>query len=805
MPDYRIIGAYDSETSNIKDGILRRAYPVLHILGIMRGYPELSSITPDNVENALQVTMYRHTCEVTRLFDLMAAHDFGFVPVIAVHNLGFDMYPLASWLDTKRVRVLAKSARKPITFTILDDEDAPRLILWDTAVFSQKPLSMMGAECGYVKGVGEWDYSLTRTPETPLTDLEIDYAKRDVCALIAWLGHWCRLNPDMPADMLGRGIVTKTGVVRTKRRLRFSNRRGRGHRASMGRYWEYMNKSELPKTDAGLFTMHACTRGGFTFCASRWASVPIVCDSFSTVAAFDATSQHPAHMVSHRYPVQFHDTAPENLTRAFQIVAAKTPDHVLAHFVKPFPIAFLACFEIDNIRPKADSIFAREGIYPLASARFSGYAPDPDADNGDAELFKEHIAKAGYKDQADGGVFQFGKLKSAKRVRVWLTELEAWIIGQCYDYDSVRAISGYMTTRFVRPSDMSVVSVMQFYKAKGAFKSAMREYAKTNTISSYDELISLGFPQYIVAGMRDGQASADDMALVYQSAKADLNGLYGIECTNEARKDTVLTSDGIAYEGIEGVHNLPEKPKAWYQFGQRIVGWSRIAQVLCMQLVAPYVRGIINGDTDSLKLFIDKDRMPDIEHALSRYAQAVDAAKTDTCARVSALYPQYFDSLDNIGYYVLEGVTGNFCASWNKAYCSMDAGEFSFTLAGVPSKELARIAQKRYLSGETFESICTDLLGYNIAIAPDVTGLNQRVAPVWGSYFYDVVTDYLGNVSQVCEPAALGLFPMAKTINDTAVKENAENFKVACVNNPALFDDRRILTQNGMEYLEGMA
>lgn len=801
MPEYRIIGAYDSETSNIKDGIVRRAFPVLHILGIIRGQKTLDGITPESVECDMQVTMYRHTFEITHIFDCIAAHDFGFVPVIVCHNLGFDMYPLASWLNDRRVKVLAKSARKPITFTILDDEDKPCLVLWDTAVFSQKPLAMMGHECGYEKGTGEWDYSLTRTPETPLTDLEIDYAKRDVYALIAWLGYWLRLNPDIPVDLLGRGIVTKTGVVRAKRRLRFANRRGRGMRCTCGRYWEYLNRREAPKTDDGLFTMHACTRGGFTFCASKWASVPIECDSFSRVYAFDATSQHPAQMVSHRYPVQFHETDADNLTRAFRINAHKSLEYVLERWAKPFPIAFLACFELTNVRPKRGSVFVDNGIYPLASARFGAYVPDPDTSNGDAELFKESIARMGYRDYADNPVYEFGKLRSADSVRVWLTELECWIIAQCYDFDTVQAISGYMSTRFERPSDMAIISVMQFYKAKGAFKRAMHEYAQTGTISCADELISLGFPQYIVHQMELGEASADDVAFIYQSSKADLNGLYGIECTNEARKDTILTPDGIAYDGADGVINLPDKPKAWYQFGQRVVGWSRVAQVVCMMLAAPYVRGIVNGDTDSLKLFMDCDKLHKVEQAFTLYGDAIDAAKDDTCARVRRLFPQYYDGLESIGWYAYEFETSAFCASWNKAYCSMDRGRFSFTLAGVPSKNVERIADSRLASGEPFASICTDLLGYNLTVAPDVTGLNQRIAPVWGSYFYDDVTDYLGNTYNVCEPAALGLFPMAKTINDMCISDNASNFRVAVKNNPALFTDRRILTLGGMQYL----
>ena len=46
------------------------------------------------------------------------------------------------------------------------------------------------------------------------------------------------------------------------------------------------------------------------------------------------------------------------------------------------------------------------------------------------------------------------------------------------------------------------------------------------------------------------------------------------------------------------------------------------------------------------------------------------------------------------------------------------------------------------------------------------------------------MTDYLGNESFVCEPAALALYPMSKTINDTSNDENATNSIIALENNP---------------------
>ena len=149
---YRIIGAYDSETTNVKIDGIPSAFPILHQLGLLDGTP-LDQITADNVEEHTQVELYRHSFELyERLDDIVSCHS-DYVPVILCHNLAFDMYGLSSWLNRHDVRVLAKSARKPITFTVLDDDGIPALVIWDTLIFTQQALERMGENCEYMKGV----------------------------------------------------------------------------------------------------------------------------------------------------------------------------------------------------------------------------------------------------------------------------------------------------------------------------------------------------------------------------------------------------------------------------------------------------------------------------------------------------------------------------------------------------------------------------------------------------------------------------------------------------------------------------
>lgn len=298
-----------------------------------------------------------------------------------------------------------------------------------------------------------------------------------------------------------------------------------------------------------------------------------------------------------------------------------------------------------------------------------------------------------------------------------------------------------------------------------------------------------------------------------------MNALFGIEASNEYRRDTVMTSSGIAFEGSFGICNKPKNPKAWYQFGQRIVGWSRIMQICFMLLVEPYIETIVNGDTDSVKFVARDSSLQAVRETLDVLSQSIDKAKADVCARVKMAYPPLFDSLDNIGHYELEFTTKQFCASWNKAYVSREIDkrtgkpEYNFTIAGVPTKRRSNAnscfigingyAMRLEKLGYSFEQVCSLLLGYNVTLGHDIILMNGRRFPEWGETFSEKVTDYKGDTYLVAEPCALALYPMGKTINDTSSADNAANAKIARSNNPNVNLDNLIVHAHGITDIGG--
>lgn len=815
---YRIVGAYDSETANVNDSGRIFAFPVAHQLGLLDG-TDIADIDSANVEDHCNVRIYRHAIDLYAALDEIAGGQSDYIPVILCHNLSFDMYGLSPWLDRHDVRVLAKSARKPITFTVLDENGNPVLVIWDTLIFSQQSLQRMGDDCGYSKGVGEWDYDLIRTPETPLSPDELDYAKRDIYTLLAWFGWWCRRNPDIKLERLGLNVVTKTGIVRERRRVRFDGLRGNGQKNNVGRYWLYRCRTEQPKSDDELYTMFAATRGGFTFVASANASIPYdLVDSGKVITGFDATSQHPAQICSHVYPINFREMPTFVLDLAFELIGKITFEKVLDSWDKPFPVAFYACFRFRGLHPKNGTVFERDGIHPLASARYK--TPEQiREENGDKQAYNDEMERKRYCDCVENAVHAFGKVISADVADLYITELTAWEIWQCYDWDSVEALHGYETGRFSKPCDMDVISVMQFYKAKNEFKKARGEYFESRGISNGAKLKELGIAPAIVAEMESGTLPDTDVEAVYLGLKADLNSIFGISCSNQYRRDTVLTHSGIVYQGDFGICNAPKNPKVWYQFGQRIVGWSRIAQICAIKLMEPHCETVINGDTDSIKVLCAKSDLEALETSLERLGRAIDKGKSRVCVRVKSVYPRMYDELKNIGHYEREFVADRFCASWNKAYCMQEIDRrdgkrhFSFTIAGIPTRRrtnavssfigLNGFADRLYACGWDFSAVSNLMLGYNVTYANDVIKMNARKFPEWTEQVFERVTDYQGNTSLVAEPSALALYPMTKTVNDVSSSENAVNMRYALSNNEDVNVGRKLVYSGGVLDVEG--
>ena len=100
--------------------------------------------------------------------------------------------------------------------------------------------------------------------------------------------------------------------------------------------------------------------------------------------------------------------------------------------------------------------------------------------------------------------------------------------------------------------------------------------------------------------------------------------------------------------------------------------------------------------------------------------------------------------------------------------------------------------------------MCNLFLGYNVTFAYDVIKMNGRKFPEWESVYFGKVTDYLGNTNNVAEVAALALYPMSKTVNDTSSTDNRQNMRYAVANNEQVNTVPKIVHASGILDFEGI-
>lgn len=700
-------------------------------------------------------TIYRTVEELKAALDLLSVPGTH-IPVVACFGLNDVMHALSEWLSSHECEVLAKGSEAPIIIKVLDNDGLPKLVLWDVSNMDARPMEVLALECGI--DLGDFDRSAIRTPETPLTAAELANMRAE-CALIrAYIDRFLELNHEVKPEQLAHNIVTATGAVRAKRKATLGGLKPKGKGKTVLAHWYAQNMREAAETDDELSTMQACNRGGLAFIGAEHASKPYSFphESGFLIAAYDAVSQYPAQMVSHMYPEGFAPATAECLQLDAQIVQATTMEQLLANVWEPFPVAFEGAFQFENLHVK-EGVFSRNGIALLQWSRFNERQIVSSPDRESQVRATNELRFAGYKDSCTEPVRLFGKLVSASSALIWLTELEFWLVCQVYDFDRFEALQGYDTAKFCRPTDMSVLGVMRFYQAKKAAKGTEK----------------------------------------YEQAKKELNSLYGIEAVNEARPCALMTENGIEFEESAGVEDLPERPKAWYQFGSRVAAWGRVAQVVEIMLAAPYVNGVVNGDTDSVKFIVHEENLGLLDNALSRWGQALDVGRALTCQRVEDGYNEHFHDLQGIGYYDLEYLTRDYCAGWNKAYIYRKTDKsLNVTIAGVKTStetvfkgqidrtytDLANELDERY----SFSAAANLILGYNVTVDHSITRQVEHATPSWRSRVRQTVTDYLGNAAEVDAPEVTAYRPMGLVIGNSLDPDTNADMRKAIENNPRL-------------------
>lgn len=789
--EYRVAAIFDTETTNLGEGAETRAYPILYIFNDLRDTP-LESYTPDTDD----VRFYRRTSEALAYIDGLITYGRtrGYVPIIAAYNLMFDMQTLLLELaQSYTIEVNAQTATSVYTLDLCVDGNVV-CRFWDTFYLEMGGLRAMGETCGLPKAVGDWDYSLVRTPETPLTEEELFYARRDVQVIPQYLQWLLRANHWLTSDMLGCRVLTKTSLVRQMARREIGGRRVTlqgGKKITLQRAFEMTCNQEFPKNYESYALRKACFRGGLTFTSAKTASVVV-----DNVASLDVTSMHHAFINGRRLPVKFAVAPPEILQIACERVVDTPLEDVLRNYSDPFRTGLHVAICFTNLRLRVNTCFADWGIAICPRSKFvRTLQADTDYSNNERAKTQENSIRAhGYVDSAVNPTFAFGKLYRADECILHVNEIELWNVAQVYGFDEMHVLYGEATTKTIVPPDYVTLQSNMLFARKTDVKNLIKHYAEG---VPYAGDIPESIPEGIARDARAGTLSVKFLQSYYGSTvKGQFNGIYGTQAQDVMKADYRVTETGeleVDKATVCTPENFakkrPKTPRVLYTYGMRIVAGSRMHLVIAMMLI--YRRfgnrvTVTGGDTDSLKISCAND-VTDTEllDALEPLHAAIENAINLTMRRVRNTAPDMASTLDHIGKFEVEDCGGTtryaeHVELWNKARVSLDmSGRVHVTCAGLPRPDgvytIEDCIEDIMRMGHGFAETIRSALGYDVLVDYEICHTLQRNRPhVWDRYV-GTVTDYRGATYHVDAPEAIALYPSGRWLGESDKQANGEN------------------------------
>ena len=210
--------------------------------------------------------------------------------VIYVHNLGYEFQFMRKYF--KWEQVFSIDERKPIKAVCsLGIEFRDSYIL---SGFSLDNTAKNLVSHKVDKLVGELDYSLTRTSETPLTESELKYCENDIKIITAYISEQIDLYGDVT-----KIPATNTGRVRKHVRQECYYTSSNHRKSSKAKYFKYRKIMNDLTIDPATYTqLKRAFMGGFTHANAAYSG-----KTLERVSSIDFTSSYPAVMVSEKFPM----------------------------------------------------------------------------------------------------------------------------------------------------------------------------------------------------------------------------------------------------------------------------------------------------------------------------------------------------------------------------------------------------------------------------------------------------------------------------------------------------------------------
>ena len=391
--------------------------------------------------------------------------------IVFIHNLSFEFQAL--WTVLRVKQVMSRKARKLLSCQLED---------YNIELRCTQQLS--GVKLEYLtdiyklpvkKLVGNLDYSLIRTPATPLTDKELAYCENDCLVTYQYI-----LRELETYERVDKLPLTSTGKVRKQlQHLVLSNQ-------------TYVKKvSNQINTDPKVYNMLVdAFAGGYTHANYIYAD-----DVIPNVDSYDETSAYPYVLVTHKFP-----------SKVFKPCKLNSVEEMLPSF------AYLLKVKIKNIRCKYYNNF-------ISSSKCENIKGYPDYDNGRIISAREitiTLTDVDFRFFLDAYSYESYEI------------IESYC--SLYQYLPLEYVN-FILDKYVLKTQLKNVEGkdVEYAKEKGAF-NALYGMTVTNTIRSDVEFVN--FEEWITKPL-----SNDEIAkkLRKDKKRGFLNFAWGVWCTAYAR------------------------------------------------------------------------------------------------------------------------------------------------------------------------------------------------------------------------------------------------------------------------------
>ena len=578
--------------------------------------------------------------------------------IIWVHNLSFEFQFIRKMIEWQKV--FATDERK-----VVYGVSSQGFVYRDSYILAGYSLKLVAKNLHnhkIKKLVGFLDYDKIRTPETPLTQKELEYSSNDVIIVVDYIHE--------QIDEYGsitKIPLTNTGRVRDfTRDYVFYNHR-KDHRKTGGTFGQYRRLMNILTIDKGTYEQaKRAFQGGFTHANARKQGKII-----NNVSSYDFTSSYPTVMVSEKFPMS-----------------------------RPF-------------YPKINSIDDLEKLIYKSACMF-----DVKFKNLQSKIEYENYLSVSRCKVSSDCIEDNGRIYSASTVITTITDVDWWILKQCYSWDKI-----------------AIGNVRAFY----------REYLPKNFIRAIADLYQ---NKTKLKGVSEKHGE-------YMRSKGMLNSMYGMSVTDIVRDESI-------YDGDEWSTKKADVNEQLEKYNKKI---TRFSYYLWGVWVTAYARrnlwlGILSckndycySDTDSIKIE-HGDKHQDF---INRYNTWI-VNKINAMCEFYSLDPNIFNpstikgEKKQLGVWDYEGLYKNFKTLGAKRYLVLQDGELALTCAGLPKKSGLEYMKKQ---GKTIKGTF-DYFSDDMYIPSAYTGKNTHLYIDEAKTM--LVTDYLGNTSEVHSESGVFLY-----------------------------------------------